>query len=368
MRIYLDYNATSPLVDNVKTLLAGGDFLFANPSSQHSSGKKAKHAITEVGESLFAYFSLAPEQFNLFYHSGATEGINTIFNLGPKDALVYFESDHPAVLTLAKQLDQKGILTVKCPITKDGSFDIDDCIKKINSIQDKDSIWLNYTFMHNETGIKWDLNKAKKIKEQTAALIHVDAVQSVGKLDTARDLLPQLDAYTYSAHKFGALKGIGFTFIRSKHTVKPLIVGGQQQGSMRAGTINTHGILSIGAAIKFLNLCDDFLRLNKLKQKIITILESNSNIEVIKNDSCNTVCFVHTQLKADLLLVHFDMAMLDVSSGSACSAGSFKPSQTLIAMGYKDRAANNIRISLGHENLGQEEQIKKRLTALMTKL
>jgi cysteine desulfurase len=368
-RIYLDYNATSPLTNNVKRLLVSGDFLFANPSSQHGRGKKANKMVNQTTDFLLDFFHLPKKEFKLFYHSGATEAINTFFHLTENDALLYFVSDHPCVHSVGKHLKSRGVHVEQLDIKNDGQFDYDSVLEKIKTLSlTKKNVWLNFTYMHNETGVHWDLSLASKLKSQSDVKIHVDAVQVVGKVFQGTHLDRSVDAYTFSGHKFGALKGIGFSFYKTQTIVFPLLLGGGQQGGLRSGTVNTHGIQSIYASLKDRDLNEEYKQLKKLKDKIILELAKNEKLEVITNQSSNTICILHESMKADIMLVHFDMAGLDVSSGSACSAGSVEPSSTLLAMGKNEKAANNIRLSIGFNSLREEENLLKSLKIVIEKI
>lgn len=376
-RIYLDYNATSPLTNNVKRLLVGGDFLFANPSSQHSSGKKAVKVLKNTTNFLKSFFCLDQTGHEVFFHSGATEAINTVFNLKSGDAFIYFVSDHPCVHAVAKKLKDRGVLVEELPIETNGHLNLEETINSIKSVQKKinqdntqgrvPSVWMNYTYMHNETGVIWNLKDAVKIKDETGIKVHVDAVQSVGKVKGGNLLEGSIDVYTFSGHKFGSLKGVGFSFYKEKLS-EPLILGGGQQDGVRSGTINTHGIQSIYAALNGRNIEKEFEAVAGLKQVIISLLDKSPRLEVVPNDSSNTICFLHESVKADIMLIHFDLAGLDVSSGSACSAGSVEPSKTLLAMGKAHRSANNIRISLGEENLKEKDEILAAIEQVIKKL
>ncbi len=173
---------------------------------------------------------------------------------------------------------------------------------------------------------------------------------------------------SFSGHKFGALKGIGFSFVKKDFKLNPFIIGGGQQFGLRSGTINSDGIQSIYFALKDRNLVKEYEEVLKFKQEIEVILQQNKNIILIANKSSNTICFMHKEKKSDEILIHFDMNGLYVSAGSACSAGSFQKSETLIAMGFEATADHNIRISLGHESLKDQEQIKESIFRVLAKL
>ena len=363
-RVYLDYNATSPLANNVKSFLAQGDMPYSNPSSFHTAGKAARKQINQTTQFLLKSFQLPGHE--VLYHSGATEFVNTLF--GPrlnsinstslKDTygVFYFPSDHPCVIEAALRLQSMGADVFELPIDCNGNFDLDSVVEQIKDYQDSTGkkALLNFTWVHNETGVIWPLSLAKKIKSLTSCLIHVDAVQSVAKVEDFLELSDDIDYYTYSAHKFGALKSIGFTFIKKDSPFTALIIGGGQQSGRRAGTENTLGVMTIKLALEELIEKFDYQKAMDFKQvveeKIINILGDKGKV-IGKNCSfgrnCNTINFVLNHKKADVSLIQFDMHGIDVSSGSACSVQSLKDSPTLVAMGETQLASHSIRLSMG---------------------
>ena len=365
--IYLDYNSTAPLALSARKIFLE-ESPYGNASSQHSIGKQALKEVNLVRKILFGKFSLDSKLFDLFFHSGATESVNTILNLEKDDCLIYYSSDHPCVTKLSKILEEKGVKTKCLKLDNSGVIDFFTLERDLENIDfEKGKTWLNMTWLHNETGVINSLDQVAKLKDRFPQLnIHVDAVQSIGKMDAWNILNSTIDAYTYSGHKFGSLKGVGFSFIKKGILRKTLLHGGGQQSGMRAGTLNTHGILSLERALAEVDI--DSSDLIELKRKIIELLKKSVPLKIIENDSWNTICFIHPTKKADEMLIHFDLAGLCVSSGSACSSGSIEASQTLLDMGLGELAKNSIRISLGKRNLEQKDELLKRLSLVLQKL
>lgn len=356
-RIYLDYNATAPLSTGFIEALKERLIPVGNASSIHSSGKKVQKKINEVSQKLYSFFGLTAASHHLLFHSGATEAVNTFFNLNSDTVIAYFSVDHPCIKAVAQSAKQKGLKTLEIAVNDDGSIDE---LKTIQTIQDASQgqkrVILHYTLMNSETGVVWDLEVAKRIKEHTNCLIYADCVQAPGKIQNVLKLLEQIDIFTFSGHKFGALTGVGFSFFRNDLEIKTLIEGGGQQKGLRSGTLNSHGIFSLEYALIDLIENEKYLvELKTLKDKIIVLLETTNKIKVIKNESVNTICLIHEELRADVMLIHFDLAGLDVSSGTACSSGSVGPS-------------NSMRISLGPGNLKDTNEILNRLKNVVSKL
>jgi cysteine desulfurase len=363
-RIYLDYNSTSPFAKSVIDFLAKGDFAFENPASIHQGGKSALKVLNKIKDDLYSTFNVDKNSYDLIFHSGATEFINTFFQFAENDLFIYSPADHKAVL---EQVN-KAHHTYRIKLDKNGDFVIDDLKNAIKVHKDKfpqSKILVNYLWVHNETGVVWPLELIEELKQDNV-FIHVDAVQSVGKILKWNRLLNG-DVFTYSAHKFGALKGVGFSFIKNDTPIQPLILGGNQQRSRRAGTENVMGAQSIVEALKDVKYSEELVQ---FKLEIEKIIKSSKQYEIIgygakfgRNN--NTINFIDHNNKADLNLIKFDMQGLDVSSGSACTAGAVDESHTLLSYGYMDYAKNGIRISLGVENLKVKDDIVNKIKTIL---
>lgn len=353
-RFYFDFNATSPLAQAVKDWLSRGDFAFANPSSTHSSGKAARRQVKQTSEFLYDTFEMPENEYHLFYHSGASEAINAIIKgfaekkKGEGSAIHFFYSrtDHSCSVNQVPQLESLGHHTHELEVDSNGELD---WVKAERQIKSCDGVALvNLTWVNNETGVVWPLEKIRELKSKTGAWVHVDAVQSVGKIADWQRSLQGLDALTYSGHKFGALKGIGFSFIHRDFAFEPFIVGGGQQMGLRAGTINNMGITSLKLALEELKTRFDHQELKKNKLQIEkALLECmGSQGQIFAHQAhmrnANTICFGLYETRADILATAFDLAGVDVSTGPACSSGSVNPSRVLLAMGEDEQSAKSV--------------------------
>jgi len=363
-RIYLDYNSTSPLAKSVIDFLAKGDFSFQNPASIHQGGKSALKIQNDIRAKLYETFSLDESKYNLVFHSGATEFISTFFQFDSDDLYVYSPADHKAALEQAYKANH----THEMSLNHHGNTDFSELLEAIKAHKIKfplSQVLINYTWVHNETGVIWPLSEIEKLKSDNV-YIHVDAVQSVGKVSDWTDL-KYGDVFTYSAHKFGALKGIGFSFIKMDTPFKALIRGGNQQNKLRAGTENVLAQQSIAFALSEVSYSEE---LEEFKKDIEKMIQAHSRFEIIGLNSQfgrnnNTINFIDKNQKADLNLIKFDMQGLDISSGSACTAGSVEASHTLLSYGYHEHAKNGLRISLGVDSLNFKDEIIKRLQSIL---
>jgi cysteine desulfurase len=210
----------------------------------------------------------------------------------------------------------------------------------------------NFTYINNETGIVWPLELAAQIKQATGAFVHVDAVQLIGKIKDWKILNATVDAYTFSGHKFGAMKGVGFSFIKKDISFLPLLAGGNQQEGMRSGTENALGIYSLKLALE--DMLERFdaeglsCAFDLIESELLKVIGERGEIIGAKNNYRNlTTCFLMLRnQKAELLSAKFDMLGMDVSTGSACSSGVIKENRILRAMGYSEEESRSaIRFS-----------------------
>ncbi len=348
-RFYFDYNATSPLAKKVTDFLHSGDFLFGNPASLHQTGKKSRKLINETTDFLYKTFALNPKDHKIIYHSGASEGINSVFKgiafskFKEHKKVVFFFSqvDHSCVVELKDYLEALGHKVVFFSVDKNGNFDLDKLIEAITfETSAGQESFVNFTYVNNESGVVWPLAWAREIKDKTSAFIHVDAVQVVGKIPKWNELQGELDSYTFSGHKFGSMKGVGFTFIQKKYSFPSLISGGSQQEGMRAGTENSIGVLSLKLALEEMLLnfnADELLTAkNFIEKGIAQLIGSKGEIVAQSNENrnLNTIFLILYGHKAETLSIKFDLNSIDLSTGSACSSGIIKESRVLMGMGH----------------------------------
>lgn len=366
-RIYLDYNATSPVSPAVIEALGKGEWSFANPSSVHAAGKKARREISFASEYLYETLGFDEVSYDLFYHSGATEGINTIVKGLALDAkkearpfvFAHFSSDHSCVANQRNFLELLGHKIVCLPVENDGSISSEKVIELLSPYT-KGTLLLNWTWVNNETGVVLPLSQAKEIKDKLNCLVHVDAVQTIGKISNWKETLTGLDFYTYSGHKFGALKGTGFSFIKNTIKVCALLNGGGQQNGLRSGTENTWGIYSLKLAMEQVKSCE----IEKVREardlfesKLLSLLGEQGEVAGIKSPhrNANTTYFIIYDILAHTTAMAFDMAGFDLSNGSACSSGAVVPSRVLMGMGYSEVLAKSaLRVSFSPQTSKQD--------------
>jgi cysteine desulfurase len=270
---------------------------------------------------------------------------------------------------------QKERFTQSCElrINAQGELLLEESIEAIKTFKSK-NILLNFTWVHNETGVVWPLALAQTLKERTGALIHVDAPQTIGKIKDWHQLSSELDMYSFSSHKCGALKSHGWSFVKKK-SLSPLMLGGGQQQRLRSGTENTMAAMALMLAL-------DELQQNwkpeaslRLMQEIRLFLDHSLGglgtrvCAQARELNTNTALFYFHSLPSDQTLPLFDLAGLELSSGAACSSGAAKENHVLKALGHSAYAKNALRLSLNWDfSAGDWGKLQPRLLQVIEKI
>ncbi len=382
-RLYLDFNATSPLSESVKSWLKSGDFCFANPSSQHHLGKSSRKIINDSINQILNFFSIDSKKYNLFFHSGATESISTFaysFSEWSRQShrnllICYSDLDHPAVTSLGSRFFGHHVSFFKLNINHNLEYDHIHNLEKIKEFKSKDPdllILYHHLWVHNESGVVSPLADLTIFKSIPDLYLHIDAVQAPGKIPEW-NLLDCGDIFTFSCHKFGALKGTSFSFYSKQISFYPMITGGGQQIA-RSGTENALGIKTIVLALedlKGINYTEN-MRLKKDLEHFIQAELGHFGAIVSskgKAKSCNTIYFYFYDLSSDITLALFDLNGLMLSAGSACSSGTAKSSPLLMHLGLEKFARNGLRLSFGFSVSEVEiRQLKKSFQQVMLKV
>lgn len=329
--IYLDHNATTPPRPAVIEAMVGVMRMHGNASSVHAAGRRAREIVEKARNSIACLLNADPRA--VIFTSGATEANNAVLKNFSGRVLVS-GIEHPSVLESAPNAEI-------IPVLENGIVDL----AAFERMCEGASL-ISVMLANNETGVIQPVAEIAKIARTKGARVHCDAVQAIGRLDVDVQKLG-VDYMTLSAHKMGGPQGVGALLaIQGAPPVK-LIHGGGQERRARAGTENVAGIAGFGAAIKE---CDanTYQKLSALRDQIE---KSIPGITVFGKDSArvaNTTCFAFAGVPADTQLMALDLAGVCVSSGSACSSGSVKPSHVLEAMGIPAAKAHcALRVSLG---------------------
>ena len=383
-RFYLDYNATSPLSQSVSDWLKSGDLLFANPSSQHSLGKASRKVINEARTEIFSTFYRTESDSKLFLHSGATEAFITmafsfaeIARLSGKDLLICTsKTDHPCVASMPARFFGPHVKFIEIKKAKDLSSLHAENFEILKDKKDNNPdlmILYHHLWVHNETGLISPLEDLKLLKSVPDLFIHVDGVQAIGKTPDWNKLT-EGDLWTFSGHKFGSMKGIGFTLMNKSVPFHALITGGGQQQGMRSGTENPMTAKSLHLALQDIKKID-IKKNTDLRMELVKFMSAELPelgtllLPPAQYSSSNTIYFYLKDLTSDIALALFDLNGIEISAGSACSSGAAKASDVLIHMGLSEVARNGLRLSLPYNlNSSQLEKIKGQLKVVFGKL
>ena len=357
-RVYLDNNATSPLLPEVFEAMQPY-FIerFGNASSIHQQGQQARAAVENAREQVADLLNCRPAE--IVFTSGGTESDNlALFGLvKPGDHVITSSIEHHAVLNACKRLEEIGCEITYLPVDGRGLVDLDDLRRSLRP----NTKLISIIFANNETGVLQDVNAIGAIAAEADVYFHTDAVQAAGKVPVDVKEI-RCDLLTLAGHKIHGPLGVGALYVRKGTVLQPLFYGGRHERSRRAGTENLPGIVGLGKAVEIAGagFSDGSLeRIAGLRDRLEnTILESMEQVTV--NGSGvprvpNTTNVVFEYLEGEAMVIALDLKGLSVSTGAACSSGAIEPSHVLTAMGLSpDRARASIRFSLGKQNRAED--------------
>ena len=356
-RIYLDYNATTPMSPEVLDFYKDQLSLYANASSLHEDGRRAKKEIEIARKNVADLVNVLPEE--IIFTSGGSESNNTVFNtminLGKKlgkNLIVTTEIEHPCVLEASKRLTDFGMEVVYLPVDEYGLVKEDE----YKAALERNPLLVSVMTANNEIGTVQDIKKLAQLAHEKGALFHTDAVQAAGKIPV--DLKDWgVDYATFSGHKIYGPKGVGALFVKTGCKIEPLIRGGHQEKGYRAGTYNAPSIAAYGKAAELAKAdIEHYTTHTKaLREKLKNgLLEKIPNIKINGHPEKvlpNTLDVSFPGAEGEAILLHLDLLGVDVSTGSACASGSLEPSHVLMATGLGPELAHgSIRFSFGKYN------------------
>ena len=351
VRIYLDWNATTPLRPEARAAMAAAWELVGNPSSVHAEGRQARRLVEGARAAVAAAVGALPR--NVVFTSSGTEanalalapGLRSGAR-GPIQRLLASAVEHASVLAGGRFSAQA---VSKIAVTGSGVLDLDDLRRLLASGPALVSIMA----ANNETGALQPIREAAEIVHEAGGLLHVDAIQALGKMPFDVKMIGA-DLATLSAHKIGGPKGVGALVVAEGLTgLEPLLRGGGQELGRRAGTENVAGIAGFGAAVRAAMATRDTesVRMEQLRNRLERGLRQSEGLTLFAEEVArlpNTTLFTAPGLKAETAVIGFDLEGVAVSSGSACSSGKVQPSHVLQAMGFADQMAHGaVRLSLG---------------------
>src|SRR5262247_1869535 len=377
MRIYFDYNATTPLTPEVvEAVTAATRDLFGNPSSVHTFGQQAKAALDHARSSVATLIGGDP--LEVVFTSGGTEsdnfairGVAAALEPTKRRHLITTAIEHEAVLNTLKALARHGWRTTILPVDQSGIVNPDRLREAITD----DTALVSVMHANNEIGTIQPVADMAAIAHEHGALFHTDAVQSAGKIAVdVRSL--GVDLLSISAHKFNGPKGAGALWIRRGTRVQAIQTGGKHERNRRAGTENVRAIAGMGAAARLAvaKLDRESARVADLRDRleagILRGVEGTAVNGARDRRVPNTTNISFDRVEAESLLIALDLEGIAVSTGSACSSGTLEPSHVLRAMGFPShRTQNSLRFSLGLFSTAEEvDRVVDVLPRLVEKL
>ncbi|NOJ48039.1 cysteine desulfurase family protein [Bradyrhizobium archetypum] len=351
-RIYLDWNATTPLRPEARQAMAAAWDMAGNPSSVHAEGRQARRLVEDARAAIASAVGARPQ--DVVFTSGGTEANALALTPGvrrgagqPVRRLLVSVIEHTSVLS-GGRFSPDAVGTIE--VTGSGVVDVDHLRARL---ADGPPALVSVMLANNETGAVQPVSEVADIVHQAGGLLHVDAIQALGKIPFDIKSMGA-DLITLSAHKVGGSKGVGALVLAEEvQGLEPLLRGGGQELGRRAGTENVAGIAAFGAATTaaMAGLTADASRLRLLRERLEKGLMQTPGMIVFSTDAPrlpNTTLFSVPGLKAETAVIGFDLAGIAVSSGSACSSGKVQPSHVLAAMGVgRDLAQGAVRLSLG---------------------
>lgn len=361
MKIYLDNNATTRLDDDAfNAMIPFFKEEYGNAFSLHLFGKETGKAVAESRKVIADLLGVLPEEI-IFTGSG-TEGDNLAIrgvaraykNRGKH--IIVSSIEHPGVRNTCKDLEKEGYEITVLNVDKNGVVDVE---QLKNAIKDE-TILISVMHANNETGVVQPIEEIGKIAKEHKILFHVDAVQSMGKLNIDPKGMG-IDLLVFTAHKFYGPKGVGALYVRNGVRLGKVITGGGQEKKLRPGTTNTPLIVGMAKALekayaereeenKRVGALRDYFE-EQLLAKIPEIVVNGKNVQRLPGTSSITFKYV----EGESILLSLSMKGIAVSSGSACSSDELQASHVLLAMGIPEEFAHGtIRFSLGKYNTKEE--------------
>jgi cysteine desulfurase len=379
--VYLDANATVPLLPAARVaLLEVLDGAFANPSSVHALGQRARAVVDGAREACAKALGCEPKE--LIFTSGGTESVALALHgvvraacssgrvwrspgltgmTGPKGVggqaprahVVTTQVEHPAVLGACAQLEAEGVLVTRVGVDGEGLLDL---VALEDALAVPGTVLCSVMAANNETGVLSPLREVAELCHRRSVPLHTDAVQLAGKAPIDLEELP-VQLLSLTGHKLGGPRGAGLLFVRRGVQLEPLLAGGHQERGFRAGTEDAAAIAGLSAALAEADgppFAEKLRTLETLRDELQAAVEAIPGARVVGGGAArigNTLCATFEGCAGEELLVALDLRGISVSTGSACSSGTLEPSHVLRAMGLGEREARaTVRFSLWRGN------------------
>jgi len=358
--IYFDNNATTRVADEVFEVMQPYFCnLYGNPSSMHTFGGQVGAKVRTAREQVAHLLGCHPSEIvftSCGTESDSTAILGTLAAVPHRRKVITTRVEHPAVLTVCRDLENRGYEVIELGVDKHGRLDLDE----LESQLDDDTAIVTVMSANNETGTVFPVEQIAAMVTERGITFHTDAVQIVGKvpLNLAQS---HINLLSLSGHKLHAPKGVGVLYVRKGTRIAPFLLGGHQEGGRRAGTENVPGIVGLGKACELAaqNMEEENTRVKALRDRLEKAILGNCPDSRINGDPenrlPNTTNISFEYIEGEAILLMLDQFGICASSGSACTSGSLEPSHVLRAMGVPFTAAHgSIRYSLSRYNTEAE--------------
>jgi len=348
--IYLDWNATTPIhPDVVNAMRATERSGWANPSSVHAAGRRARAIVEGAREAVATCFGFHPR--DVVFTSGGTEANNLALRGAP--ALVTSRIEHPSVTRVAESLEARGLPVRWLSVDEKGMIRPEELADALNSLPTGRVVAV--MAVNHETGVIQPIDEVAAIAQEADAWLHVDTVQAIGKVVPA--LWAGADSVAVAAHKIRGPKGVGALAWRPAAPPRPVVLGGAQERGIRPGTQDAVAIEGLRVAVERAGSGHSrYAGLARLRDRLEAgLVELGAQINGLGAARAPHVSnLFFPDRRGDELVVALDLLGVHVSSGSACSAGTQEASSAVAAMFGPERAKSSLRVSLGESTTADE--------------
>jgi cysteine desulfurase len=347
LKAYLDWNATTPPLDEVVEAMAECmRKAWGNASSVHSVGRLARKVVEDARESVASAAGADPR--DLIFTSGGTEANNMAIRslCGDGAALITSRLEHPSVVKVAEQLEAQGLVVRWLRVDATGVISAQAVDAALASVPSPERALVVTHAVNHETGVIQPISAIGEVTHERGARLHVDAVQAFGKAESR--LFRAADTLTLAAHKIRGPKGIGALVVRHCTNVRPILIGGAQERGLRPGTQSPALCAGFAVAVKWASGASRWANAKAMRDSIeaaLVAMGGSVNGGEPRVGHVSNVSFVGR--RGDELVAALDVEGVCVSSGSACSAGTAEHSPVIEAMMGLERAKSSVRISLG---------------------
>ncbi len=356
-RVYLDHNATTPVLPEVlEAMLPYLTSGYGNASSVHHFGQQARAGVERAREQVARLLNCRPSE--VIFTSGGTEADNlAIFGVvrassKERKHVVTTTIEHHAVLHSCRALEKESVEVTYVPVSPGGIVDPDDVARAIRP----ETVLVTVMLANNELGTIQPVAEIARLAHERGVLVHTDAVQGAGKIPVDVRAL-DVDLLSISAHKIYGPKGVGALYVRRSTTLQPVSYGGGHERNLRAGTENVPGIVGLGCSAELAqeSLASEASRLggmrDRLEQGILKAVEDAGRSGDPERRVPNTTNLHFANVEGEALVIALDLKGVCCATGAACSSGAVEPSHVLTAIGLRPELARaSLRFSLGRQN------------------